>query len=269
MNAATRITASRPVAALDPWAAQFAAHGVRAAGRILLDLRSQHEEDGDGLTQSLIRTGVTWSTLQLRGHVRQQFPEDEFLTVTSECTPPTPTRRTWVAQPLEGAERFGRFGDPHWSVHLSLWLPEIGLVVAAIALPAMCEVATTSPAVSRSFPAALAPAERGEFRILLADPDAGTAVTASVARLLAAELTVMESPGAMTMAVVRGDADAYLCSGRHFSSLLIPRIAEAAGLVVRPLSHLRLPGIGGNAPEAGAVLICRNGAPWLRRRMAA
>jgi 3'(2'), 5'-bisphosphate nucleotidase len=90
-------------------------------------------------------------------------------------------------------------------VHVALWDADRGITAAAIAQPSLDMVYSTDSAVAvRS--------NRSRLRFLVSDSRPPT-WAASVAHAFNAELAPMGSAGAKTMAVLRGEADAYLHAG--------------------------------------------------------
>jgi 3'(2'), 5'-bisphosphate nucleotidase len=157
-------------------------------------------------------------------HVR---PDDGFL---SEESAPDAKRltcdRVWIIDPLDGTREFGERieGRDDWAVHVALTVrgkPD----ACAVALPALgVTFATGSPAT-------LPAAPQGQLKILVSRtrvPD----LARKVAQRLNAELVPMGSAGAKAMAVVRGEAHAYLHAGGQYEwdSCAPVGVALAAGL---------------------------------------
>jgi 3'(2'), 5'-bisphosphate nucleotidase len=133
-------------------------------------------------------------------------------------------RRVWIVDPLDGTREFGETGRTDWAVHVAL-IEDGQPVAAAVALPARDLVMTTSP--PETWP------ERAPGRLRLVVSRSHTPPEAvAVARELDAELVYMGSAGAKTMAVVLGDADAYVHVGGQYEwdSAAPVGVALAAGL---------------------------------------
>jgi 3'(2'), 5'-bisphosphate nucleotidase len=208
--------------------AELARRLATETGRLIVRMRPG---DGDRVAQ-----------LFLAARLAEHRPGDAVL---SEEAPDDPRRlsadRVWIIDPLDGSREYAEPGRTDWAVHVALW--ERGeLVAGAVAVPALR--ATPKPArrrprivVSRTRPPAFA--ER-------------------VAEALGAVLVPMGSAGAKTMAVVRGEADAYLHAGGMYEwdSAAPVFVARAAGLHAsradgRPLYY--------NQPDPWLpdLLICR------------
>jgi 3'(2'), 5'-bisphosphate nucleotidase len=138
--------------------------------------------------------------------------------------------RVWVVDPLDGTREYGEPGRHDWAVHVALWTGgERGvggeLTSAAVALPALDEVLLTDPAPA--LPAAL----DGRVRIAVSRTRPPAEADA-VATALDAELVPLGSAGYKTVAVARGEVDAYVHAGGMYQwdSAAPVAIALAAGL---------------------------------------
>lgn len=156
--------------------------------------------------------------------LRQHRPDDGVL---SEESAPDPARlakrRVWIVDPLDGTREFGE-GRSDWAVHIALvidGLPE----ACAVGLPALGMTLATAA------PPALPPAPAGRMKILVSRTRA-PAIAEKTAQLLDAELVPMGSAGAKAMAVLRGEAHAYLHAGGQYEwdSCAPVGVALAAGL---------------------------------------
>jgi 3'(2'), 5'-bisphosphate nucleotidase len=135
-------------------------------------------------------------------------------------------------------------------VHVALW--EGGTLAAgAVALPAMGEVRSTRDPMS-------GPCDGSCLRVVVSrtrPPE----VAQRVADALGAELQPLGSAGAKAMAVVRGDADAYLHAGGQYEwDLAAPAaVAQACGLHVSRIDGTPL---AFNKPDPWLpdVLVCRS-----------
>lgn len=197
-------------------------------GRLLISVRPG---DGDRIAQDF-----------LAAQLEEHRPGDAVL---SEEAPDDPRRltadRVWIIDPLDGSREYAEPGRTDWAVHVALW--ERGeLVAGAVAVPALRQsqrVAHRQPriVVSRTRPPEFAQ---------------------QVAEAIDGVLVPMGSAGAKTMAVVRGEADAYLHAGGMYEwdSAAPVYVARAAGLHTsrvdgRPLAY--------NQPDPWLpdLLICR------------
>ncbi|MFF1477423.1 inositol monophosphatase family protein [Streptomyces sp. NPDC058301] len=248
---ATSRTAERTVVADDFLAASFAARATVAAGRLLLDLRLQHE---DGLAPGgakMAQLGRTWSGLLLRNRIRARYPRDGVLTGPADRSPDAlRRRRVWLVEPLDAPEEYHADGDPHWSVRLALWERERGVVASAVAVPALCEVVCTADRDAGWRHPSPIPRQRPRVVVDTRDP---APFARTVVRQTGAELVAMGSPGAKTLAVVQGDADAYIhtAGAWDWGDEALFRVAEAAGLQVVRLTGPVEPG------RSPLAVICR------------
>jgi 3'(2'), 5'-bisphosphate nucleotidase len=128
-------------------------------------------------------------------------------------------------------------------VHVALWAGG-ELVAAAVALPALGEVLLTDP------PPALPAASDGPVRIAVSRTRPPAEANA-VAAVLGAELVPLGSAGYKTVAVARGEADAYVHAGGMYQwdSAAPVAVAVAAGLTACRLD--------------GSPLVYNDPDPWL------
>ena len=201
---------------------EVAKEAARAAGDVLLELRAAGELTGRALGDA----GDAAAQQAIARVLGEQRPAD---TVFSEEAVDDPRRliadRVWIVDPLDGTREYGEQDRHDWAVHVALW--EGGdLTAAAVALPALGEILLTSPAVGLP--------ERGAGPVRVAvsrtrPPAEATAVAAS----LGAELVPLGSAGYKTVAVARGEVDAYVHSGGQYQwdSAAPVAVARAAGLV--------------------------------------
>jgi 3'(2'), 5'-bisphosphate nucleotidase len=198
-------------------------------GQLLVRVRGAG--DGDRIAQDF-----------LAAQLKEHRPHDAVL---SEEAPDDPRRltaaRVWIIDPLDGTREYGEPGRTDWAVHVALW--ERGeLTAGAVALPALRQIPLTSHRRPRIVVSRTRPPEFAR----------------RVARAVNGVLVPMGSAGAKTMAVVRGEADAYLHAGGMYEwdSAAPVFVARAAGLHAsrvdgRPLDY--------NQPDPWLpdLLICR------------
>lgn len=143
------------------------------------------------------------------------------------------SRRVWIVDPVDGTREYGS-GRVDWAVHVALWERDddgAGVLTAgAVALPAL-GVTYSSEAAPVEPVAGLAAARTGRDRVVVSGsrpPGFADAVAAA----LDAELVPMGSAGAKAMAVVRGEADAYVHGGGQYEwdSAAPVAVARAKGL---------------------------------------
>ncbi|MCW2677401.1 MAG: Inositol monophosphatase, partial [Modestobacter sp.] len=151
--------------------------------------------------------------------------------------------RAWIVDPLDGTREFSELDRADWAVHVALW--ERGeLVAGAVALPA--EATTFSTAQPPEVPAR----PDGPLRLAVSRSRPPALVTV-LAEQLGAELVPMGSAGVKAMAVVRGQADAYIHGGGQYEwdSAAPVAVARAAGLHTSRLD--------------GSPLVYNQPDPWL------
>jgi 3'(2'), 5'-bisphosphate nucleotidase len=228
---------------------RLAAELAAAAGELLLEIRAA----GGGGAQ-----GDQGSNRLLLAGLASERPSDAVL---SEESPDDRVRlqraRVWIIDPLDGTREFGLPGRADWAVHVALWqagTPAPGVVAAAVALPADGEVYASE---QRRRPQGASGGRRP--RIVVSD-SRPPAVAAAVARDLSAEVTQLGSAGAKAMAVVRGDADAYVHAGGLWEwDVAAPvGVAVSAGLHVSRLNGAPLV-FNQSHPFVPDLVVCQ---PW-------
>ena len=231
-----------------------AAIGIQAAslaGELLLRLR-QGAAMGEGGSaaldaDALRAAGDRDANRAIMKLLANERPEDSLL---SEEAADDPRRliadRVWIIDPLDGTREFGeRDGAGVWrddfAVHVALWERGQGLTLGVVGLPARGVI------YSSDAPPAVPPSPPGKLRIAVSR----TRPPAFIAALEAAgsaTLVPMGSAGVKVMAVVSGEADAYIHAGGQYQwdSAAPVAVALAAGLVATRLdgSPLRY-----NVPE--------------------
>lgn len=207
--------------------AALAATLAAEAGQELLTVRAelagapqqQRKDEGDRRAQAL-----------LAARLREHRPADAVLSeeATDDRTRLT-AERVWIIDPLDGTREFSEGDRDDWAVHVALWQrdadhPDGGLVAGAVALPAQGRVLVSAPA-----PALPAPHD-GPPRLVVSRSRPPAVVTA-LAERLGAVLVPMGSAGAKAMAVLLGDADAYVHAGGQYEwdSAAPVVVARAAG----------------------------------------
>ena len=199
--------------------AELAAHLAEVAGKILLEVR------GSGVFQgkSLGKAGDETANQFLVHALREQRPDDGLLSEESKDTDERLSKeRVWIVDPVDGTREYGE-ARTDWAVHVALCVngkPEIG----AVALPGLGVVLRTDAPVK--VPAA---AETPRMIVSRTRP---AAEAVAVSEAIGAELVGMGSAGAKAMAVVRGEADAYLHSGGQYEwdNCAPVAVAQAHGL---------------------------------------
>lgn len=151
-------------------------------------------------------------------------------------------QRVWVVDPLDGTREFGE-GRTDWAVHVALVVGGRP-VAAAVALPSRGLTLHTGA------PPGPLPPHHGPIRLVVSR-SRPPAMASAVAARLRAELVVLGSAGAKAMAVVLGEAEAYVHEGGQYEwdSAAPVAVATAAGLHVSRLD--------------GSTLQYNQADPWL------
>lgn len=180
--------------------ASLAASISEEAGSLLLQIRSSGAED-------LGRTGDLRSNELILGRLREERPSDAVLSEESADSPARlEAARVWIVDPLDGTREFAMAGRPDWAVHVALWEAGRGLTAAAVAQPAIGRVFSSDRPVR--------PSEvRRDRPVVLVSDSRPPPFAAEVAAAIGGTVAPMGSAGAKAMAVLRGEADAYLHAG--------------------------------------------------------
>jgi 3'(2'), 5'-bisphosphate nucleotidase len=217
-----------------------AGRAARAAADVLLRLRAQGELTGRALGDA----GDAAAQQAILASLGTDRPGD---IVFSEEAVDDPRRltadRVWIVDPLDGTREYGEVPRHDWAVHVALW--EGGdLTAAAVALPGLDEVLLTEPAP-------VLPAHDGGPLRVAVSRSRPPAEASAVAEALGAELVPLGSAGYKTVAVARGEVDAYVHSGGQYQwdSAAPVAIARAAGLTTCRLD--------------GSPLVYNDPDPWL------
>lgn len=182
--------------------ARLAASLAEQAGQLLLEVRRSDLEGKD-----LGRQGDLRSNELILDRLAESRPDDAVLSEESADSPARlGAERVWIIDPLDGTREYAMAGRSDWAVHVALWEAGRGLSAAAVAQPAIGQVFASDrplrPAATR----------RDRPLILVSDsrpPD----FAVPVADEMGATVAPMGSAGAKAMAVLRGEADAYLHAG--------------------------------------------------------
>lgn len=198
--------------------ADLAAHLAVGAGEILNGIRHGDLLDGRLLGDVGDTMAQAWISTVLRVH----RPHDAVLSEEAADVGDRSTAdRVWIIDPLDGTTEFS-MGTDNWAVHIALTVdgaPD----VAAVSLPAQ-DVVFRSDTVDEV---------TGPLTHRLAVSRYGHSYhSAAVAERLDLSSVRIGSAGAKAMAVVRGDADAYVHSGGQYEwdNCAPVGVALAAGL---------------------------------------
>lgn len=205
-------------------AAELAAH----AGELLLELRARELGEtplDKTAAKELGRRGDKAANALLLETLAAARPGDAVLSEESADDPARLVNpRVWIIDPLDGSREYGLAGRADWAVHVALWERGSGITAAAVAQPALGEVYVSGSAQ-------VVPSDRERPRILVSDSRPPEFVDA-LAQRVGGDVATMGSAGAKAMAVLRGDADAYVHAGGQWEwdSAAPVGVALAAGL---------------------------------------
>lgn len=200
--------------------ALLAADLAQRAGELLARIRAE----GDFADpKALGREGDLRSNDLLLAELAKARPDDAVLSEESVDDPARLTAdRVWIIDPLDGTREFGMPGRNDWAVHVALYTAGRGITAAAVAMPALGEVRSTADP-RLGLPVA---------DVVLVSDSRPPAFARSVADAVGGTVAPMGSAGAKAMAVVRGDAVAYVHAGGQWEwdSAAPVGVAMAAGL---------------------------------------
>ena len=192
-----------------------------SAGEVLLDVRTGRFPG----TAALKDAGDAASHRFLLDRLAELRPDDAVLSEEgADDAARLSADRVWIVDPLDGTREFSEPGRTDWAVHVALW--ERGeLTAGAVALPA--QGLTLSTVAPPSLPGRAA----GPLRLAVSR-SRPPALVSDLAATLGADLVAMGSAGVKAMAVVRGQADAYVHGGGQYEwdSAAPVAVARAAGL---------------------------------------
>lgn len=209
--------------------ARLAAAVAEAAGRLLLQVRAS------GLTgRRLGDEGDRRSNELILRRLGESRPDDAVLSEEStDSAERLSAPRVWIVDPLDGTREFAMPGRPDWAVHVALWEAGTGLSAAAVAQPALGAVYASDrpPSLTAGGPGADG-AGADQVEVILVSDSRPPAFAEPVAVRLGARIATMGSAGAKAMAVVRGEAAAYLHAGGQWEwdSAAPVKVATSAGL---------------------------------------
>jgi len=213
--------------------AELAAELAEEAGRLLLAIR---DEVGHSRPAALGDAGDVHANALLLKRLRAERPGDAVLSEEAEDDLiRLRSDRVWIIDPLDGTREFSLPHREDWAVHIALWQRtqangggangEGTITDAAVALPALGEVhrsdTVTPPPAPRPGPIRITASSNRPPRVLWRLRDR-----------LDIEFVKIGSAGAKAMAVVRGDADAYIHAGGQWEwdSAAPAGVLQAAGL---------------------------------------
>ncbi|AKK28333.1 3'(2'),5'-bisphosphate nucleotidase CysQ [Mycobacterium sp. EPa45] len=207
--------------------AALAADLAEEAGRLLLSVR---DEVGFNFPPALGDAGDVRANALILRRLRAERPDDAVLSEEAyDDLKRLQADRVWIIDPLDGTREFSMPRRADWAVHVALWQrtggPDGRITDAAVALPAIGEVHRSDTVTAPP------PAPPGPIRIT-ASSNRPPAVLWRLRDRLDIEFLRIGSAGAKAMAVVRGDADAYIHAGGQWEwdSAAPAGVVQAAGL---------------------------------------
>ncbi|MGN5239519.1 MULTISPECIES: inositol monophosphatase family protein [unclassified Rhodococcus (in: high G+C Gram-positive bacteria)] len=206
--------------------AALATEIAAGAGELLLTIRATARYEHYG--RELGRRGDHAANAFILERIASARPGDLVLSEESADNPARiDAERVWIIDPLDGSKEYGRPGYIDWAVHVALWQAGKGLTAAAVAQPAIGAVYSTNdePAVAHE--------PLGRYRpSIVISGSRPPAFIGEVASKVGADLVRMGSAGAKAMAVLRGEADAYVHAGGQWEwdSAAPVAVAQAAGM---------------------------------------
>ncbi len=216
---------------------------VERAGQHLLSLRESRFVAGSPLNASDLKAlgddaDRTANDLIL-AELQRLRPNDAILSEEStDDLARLDADRVWIVDPLDGTREYKLEGNNEWAVHIALWERSSSpadspnqntgrLTLGVVGLPAFGVVLRSDKAWTPSTP------PKGRLRVVRSVSRAQPLAT-GVAALLGGEEISMGSAGAKAMAVVRGEADAYIHTGGQWEwdSAAPVIVAQSNGLFV-------------------------------------
>ena len=177
-------------------------------------------------------------------------PDDAVLSEESADGPERLTsERVWIIDPLDGTREYGMDGRSDWAVHVALWQFGREITDAAVAQPALDAVYTSAA------PRTVTPAPPP---VVLVSDSRPPSFAAAAAAAIGAGVRPMGSAGAKAMAVVRGEAVAYVHAGGQWEwdSAAPVGVALAHGLHASRIDGSPLT-YNAEHPYLPDLLICR------------
>ena len=218
---------------------EVAARAARAAAGVLLRLR-----EGTLSGRALGDAGDRAAQRAILDRLKADRPDDVvFSEEAADDRRRLAADRVWIVDPLDGTREYSEPGRSDWAVHVALWSGG-ELTAAAVALPALGELLPTDP------PPVVPARPDGPVRIAVSRTRP-PAETAAVVTALDGQVVPLGSAGYKTVAVARGEADAYVHAGGMYQwdSAAPVAVARAAGLTTCRLD--------------GSPLVYNEPDPWL------
>ncbi|WP_040510298.1 3'(2'),5'-bisphosphate nucleotidase CysQ [Gordonia soli] len=198
------------------------------AGRLLVDIRSDSGLSGRALGDE----GDARSNTYLLDRLARERPDDSVLSEESaDDKSRLQAERVWIVDPVDGTREYGTEGRTDWAVHVALWSASDGLIVGAVALPALDITYVDDDSLVEPT-TGLASEPRGDRPRVVVSGSRPPAFSEAVAEAIGGEVLSMGSAGAKAIAVVRGEADAYVHAGGQYEwdSAAPVAVARSKGL---------------------------------------
>jgi 3'(2'), 5'-bisphosphate nucleotidase len=204
-----------------------------ASGELLLALR---DELGFDDVDALRDAGDRRSHVALTTTLAQARPDDIVLSEeAADDRRRLDADRVWIVDPLDGTNEYGEVGRTDWAVHVALWERGPGLTAGAVALPALGLTLSTADPLPP-------PPQPASTPRLAVSRSRRPAWIDGIAEQIGGVPTPIGSAGMKAMAILLGDADAYLHRGpmKEWDSAAPVVVARAAGLHVSGLDGSEL-----------------------------
>ncbi len=177
---------------------ELAAHIARAAGELLLSVRTEALADGVDAKQ-LKNLGDTRSNDLILALLAEHRPADAVLSEESkDDLVRLGADRVWIVDPVDGTREYSE-ARSDWAVHVAL-VRAGAPIAAAVALPGLDRVLNMDPIET------IAPPHNGPVRLVVSRTRP-PALATHLAETLGMELVPMGSAGAKAMSVLRGESD--------------------------------------------------------------
>jgi 3'(2'), 5'-bisphosphate nucleotidase len=188
--------------------ARLAARLAEDAGQLLLRVRLDR---GEADPKELGRRGDRESNSLLLERLATERPADAVLSEESvDSSVRLGADRVWIIDPLDGTREFSMGDRQDWAVHVALWVSGSGIAAAAVAQPSIGQVYASDEVDFVGGGGGTAARPRP---LILVSDSRPPAFATLVANAVGADVAPMGSAGAKAMAVLRGDADAYVHAG--------------------------------------------------------
>lgn len=198
------------------------------AGRLLVRLRRDSAATG----KELGRAGDLAANELLIAALAEHRPDDAVLSEESaDDLRRLTAQRVWIVDPLDGTREYSVPGRHDWAVHVALWSAENGLIAGAVALPDLGVTYVNDAARVAPVAGLMEPAADDRPRVVVSGSRPPLFADA-VAEAIGGVVAGVGSAGAKTMAVVRGEAQAYVHAGGQYEwdSAAPVAVARAKGL---------------------------------------